>query len=90
MAARWQWVQLEISRVQHGKPGNFLRLVSFTFQYSSVRETLDTKSIFAPDMPSLGSCLDGWVDASSVGLGCILGDLQDNVDEVGISNIEKS
>ena len=38
------------------------------------------------------------MDASSVGLGCILGDLQDNVDEVGIylilviviSSIEKS
>ena len=30
------------------------------------------------------------MDGSSVGLGCILGDLQDNVDEVGISYIEKS
>ena len=30
-----QWVQIEISRVQPGKPGNFLRLVSFPFQYIS-------------------------------------------------------
>ena len=30
-----QWVQIEISRVQPGKPGKFLRLVSFSFEYSS-------------------------------------------------------
>ena len=29
-----QWVQIEISRVQAGKPGNFLPLGSFPFQYS--------------------------------------------------------
>ena len=30
-----QWVQIEISRVQPGKPGNFLPLGPFPFQYSS-------------------------------------------------------
>ena len=30
-----QWVQIEINRRQPGKPGNFFRLVSFPFQYSS-------------------------------------------------------
>ena len=30
-----EWVQIEISRVQPGKPGNFMPLVTFLFQYSS-------------------------------------------------------
>ena len=30
-----QWVQIEINRVQPGKPGNFLRLGSFPFQCST-------------------------------------------------------
>ena len=30
------WVQREISRVQPSKPGNFLPLVSFSFEYNSV------------------------------------------------------
>ena len=34
-----QWVQIEISRVQPGKPGNILQLGPFPFQYSS-EETL--------------------------------------------------
>ena len=33
-----QWVQIEISRVQPGKPGNFLPLGPFPFQYSSALE----------------------------------------------------
>ena len=31
-----QWVEIEISCVQPGKPGNLLQLVFFPFQYSSV------------------------------------------------------
>ena len=34
-----KWVQIEISCLQPGKPGNFLPLGSFPFQYSSERAT---------------------------------------------------
>ena len=37
-----QWVQIIINRVKPGKPGNFLRMVSFPFQNSSATTTATT------------------------------------------------
>ena len=44
-----QWVQIEISRVQPGKPGNFLPLGPFPFQYSSALPTYLCDSSYCSD-----------------------------------------
>ena len=56
-----QWVQIEIGRVQPGKPGNFFQLVCFPFQYSSEGTETEVTAIPANETGALSitACLYG-------------------------------